>query len=384
MGNGDTAQRTRPKDRKQQILTVARDLFVEFGYHQVTMRLIADRLGIRAGALYRHYSNKAELIDAVVREGFAGLTPPSGEQTLDDTLAATAAVVTTRSYLGVLWSREARFLPAETSAMVRDLLRRYTRAYASLLRAQRPELSLAEAELLAWGLQSIMGSPGRYPARLSTSEQSDVLLGAARALSAVDLAPPGEPIDRIESRLQPVSRRERLLLGAMRLFADRGYQDTAMADIGAVADVTGPSLYAHFDNKGAVLLAVFERGTHVLWADLDQALRTHTEPWDALAAVVAGYVRRARDWSGLSVPMTGEPAIEETARAAQRDYVAEWVGLVEDGRPGLGHAVARALVHTAMFVVDDLCRTPHLLDGAFEANVSTMALAVLASAPEGG
>lgn len=384
MGNGDTAARTRPKDRKQQILTVARDLFVELGYHRVTMRLIADRLGIRAGALYRHYPNKAELFDAVVREGFAGLAPPSADRPLADTLAAAAAVVTTRTYLGALWSREARFLPAETYTMVRDLLRRYTRAYVALLQVDRPELSDAEAELLAWGLQSIMGSPGRYPSRLPTAELSQVLLGAGLGLSAVELTPPGEPMERTESTLQPVSRRERLLLGATRLFAERGYQDTAMADIGAVADVTGPSLYAHFDSKGAVLLAAFERGTQVLWAELDDALRAHADPLDALTAVVAGYVRRSRDWSGLSVPMTGDAAIEDAARAAQREYVAEWVGLLEDGRPGLEHAVARALVHTTMSVVDDLCRTPHLFDAAFEDNLTAMALAILRSGSEAG
>ena len=48
MTGSEPVVRTRPKDRKQQILLVARDLFVELGYHQVTMRLIADKLGIGA------------------------------------------------------------------------------------------------------------------------------------------------------------------------------------------------------------------------------------------------------------------------------------------------------------------------------------------------
>jgi AcrR family transcriptional regulator len=50
------AVRRRPKDRKQQILVQARDLFLGLGYPNVSMAMIADRVGITAGALYRHYS----------------------------------------------------------------------------------------------------------------------------------------------------------------------------------------------------------------------------------------------------------------------------------------------------------------------------------------
>ena len=45
------AVRRRPKDRKQQILVQARDLFLGLGYPNVSMAMIADRVGITAGAL---------------------------------------------------------------------------------------------------------------------------------------------------------------------------------------------------------------------------------------------------------------------------------------------------------------------------------------------
>ncbi len=380
MSSADTAPRTRPKDRKQQILVTARDLFVELGYQHVTMRLIAERLGIQAGALYRHYANKAELFDAVVRDSFADLVPPSAAMPLAASLAESTEAVLSRPYLGALWSQQARFLPTETYEMVRNLLRRFTRDYADRLRTERPELTDRQAELLAWGIQSVMAGPGRSAARLSTADMGRVVLGAALALCAAPMTSPDpDAPTRPQSSLQPVSRRERLLLGAMRLFAERGYQDTAMADIGAVADVSGPSLYAHFDSKAALLLAGIERGTHMLWAGLDEALREHADPADALAAVVAGYVHRSRDWSGIALPVGGETAIEETARVRQREYVAEWVGLLQQSRPELDSAVARVLVRIALSMIDDLCRTPHLVDGAFETNVAAMARALLTS-----
>ncbi len=381
MTGSEPVVRTRPKDRKQQILLVARDLFVELGYHQVTMRLIADRLGIRAGALYRHYANKAELFDAVVRDSFADLTPPSEEDgSLAHVLADSVSAVIPRSYLGALWSREARHLPPETYSMVRDVLRHFTRAYIRLLRAERPELSPSAAELLAWTLQSILGSPGRYPVRLPSTDLNEVVLGASLAVCTVQPAEQAGPVERVESVLQPASRRERLLLGAMRLFAEKGYQETGMNDIGAIAGVTGPSLYAHFDSKAALLDAVVERGAHLLWGALDAALRAHTDSWSALGEVVAGYVELSRGWSGMRLP-SGEPSVDETARGRQREYVAEWVALVLDSRPGIDPAVARTLVHTALPVIDDLCRTPHLIDASFDGNVTAIAMAILGSEP---
>ena len=264
--------------------------------------------------------------------------------------------------------------------MVRDVLRRFTRAYIRLLRAERPELSPSRAELLAWALQSILGSPSRYPVRLSPTDLNEVVLGASLAVCAVQPAEDGGPVERVESGLQPASRRERLLLGAMRLFAEKGYQETGMNDIGAIAGVTGPSLYVHFDSKAALLEAVVERGTHLLWGALDAALRAHTDPWSALGEVVAGYVELSRGWSGMRLP-SGEPSVDETGRGRQREYVAEWVALVLDGRRGIDPAVARTLVNTALPVIDDLCRTPHLIDASFDGNVTAIAMAILGSEP---
>ena len=78
------AVRRRPKDRKQQILVQARDLFLGLGYPNVSMAMIADRVGITAGALYRHYSTKADLLEAVVRDAFRTVTPPAEGLALDE------------------------------------------------------------------------------------------------------------------------------------------------------------------------------------------------------------------------------------------------------------------------------------------------------------
>ncbi|MCK4572735.1 MAG: TetR/AcrR family transcriptional regulator [candidate division Zixibacteria bacterium] len=53
-------------DRKTQILTEATRLFSESGYDKVTVKQLADACGITEPALYRHYSSKEAIYDAVL------------------------------------------------------------------------------------------------------------------------------------------------------------------------------------------------------------------------------------------------------------------------------------------------------------------------------
>jgi len=54
----------------QSILAAARELFLEGGAERVTMRNVAERVGVTATALYRHYENREDLLRAVVSTGF--------------------------------------------------------------------------------------------------------------------------------------------------------------------------------------------------------------------------------------------------------------------------------------------------------------------------
>lgn len=377
--------RRRPRDRKQQILTQARDLFVELGYHNVTMSAIAERVGIAPSALYRHFANKMVLLEAVIEDSFSDLPLPSGDLSLQDVLSETSAIAVARP-LGVLWSREARHLPEQSREAVRATLRRSALSYVRLIAQERPELSQAQADLLAWAIQSVMASPSYRSVRISAAEHVAALTAASLAILRAPLPSPAEQIpaeqDRADRRgrpaLTPVSRRERLLLAAMRLFAERGYQETALDDIGAAAEVTGPNLYSYFDSKAAVLRAVMERGTHALWLDLQDALRASCDPREALAVVAAGYVRLRPGMPNVGRQLTGEPDVDEIARSYQREYVAEWVGLLRHARPELDQRTARLLVHIAIAVADDLTATRHLASTADAAAcITTVVVAVL-------
>lgn len=382
---GATTVRRRPKDRKQQIMVHARDLFVELGYPNVSMAMIAGRVGITAGALYRHYATKADLLEAVVRDAFDGVAAPPGGMPLEEVIDRSIAAALGHPHLADLWSREVRYLPDGVQREIRAVMRGAAQGFVPPLRARRPTLSSEQAELIAWSIQSVLSCLARDSVRLPASGGQALVRCAARQLLDVrlDLGAAPRPEPRHPARLMPVSTRERVLIAATRQFAAHGYQETSMASIGAEADVTGQNLYGYFGSKADLLRAVTVRGTHALWLELDAALATADGPAGALAAVVAGYVRLARHRAGLRLDLVGDPELAEESRPAQREYVAEWVALAREVRPELPQPEARALVQIALTAISDLGRTPHLAQlPGFAASVTAIAEAILTSAPE--
>ena len=377
-----TEPRRRPKDRKQQIQVVARDLFVERGFHNVAMSLIAERVGITAGALYRHFANKAVLLEAVLQDAFSDLDPIVEEgEGLAEALERNVPRSLTRPYLGPLWAREARHLPEDARGEIRRQVRQSTQAWVPLILAERPDLSSGQADLLSWGIASLLTSSGHYAGRVSASTLREAVLRACLAVCSAELETPRAPEPPVDGCLQVFSRRERLLVAATRLFGEKGYQATALGDIGAAADVTGPNLYGYYESKAALLLAVIERTTQALWLDLESVLTAHSDPRAALSDLVPRYVERSLGWSGVgSGELSGEPEVESAQRAYGREYVAEWVALLREARPELDPTTVRVLVQGTVFLVADLTRTPHLTaDGGFPSNLASMALAVLDS-----
>ncbi|HYR09954.1 MAG TPA: TetR/AcrR family transcriptional regulator, partial [Longimicrobium sp.] len=56
-------------DIKSRIVAAARALYFERGPEAVTMRAVAERVGVTATALYRHFADKEALLKEVVGEG---------------------------------------------------------------------------------------------------------------------------------------------------------------------------------------------------------------------------------------------------------------------------------------------------------------------------
>lgn len=70
MANSRTTEKT---DVRQEILDVAREMFVAEGYGNVSMRKIADKIGYSPTTIYLYFKDKADLLHQICEESFAQL-----------------------------------------------------------------------------------------------------------------------------------------------------------------------------------------------------------------------------------------------------------------------------------------------------------------------
>jgi TetR/AcrR family tetracycline transcriptional repressor len=76
--------------RRDEVLQAALGLLDEVGLDDLTVRRLADRLGVAPSALYRHFPSKAALVDAMVEAVAASATGPPPEGAWDDQVRALA------------------------------------------------------------------------------------------------------------------------------------------------------------------------------------------------------------------------------------------------------------------------------------------------------
>lgn len=71
-----TTQAQRERLNRERVLRAAIDLADEHGVDALSMRRLADRLGVVPMALYKHVANKDELLDGMVEQLIAEIDPP--------------------------------------------------------------------------------------------------------------------------------------------------------------------------------------------------------------------------------------------------------------------------------------------------------------------
>lgn len=377
-------RRSRPRDRKQRILDAAAARFWSLGYHQVGMADIAADVDIAPSALYRHFRGKQELLLATLN-GYLELLEANldGRHDLDGIVDGIAALAFDGREFGMLWEREAGHLPAEEQSAIRHRIRAVAHLLGTAIAAETGE-SGQVVDLRSWAVLSALVSTSHHRLDLDRTRFEPLLRRVARAVIGAPLpAAPAPVAPRGQGRLVPASRREALLAVAIRLFAERGYPSVGLADIGAAANIAGPSVYNHFDSKIDLLLAALNRGSGALWLNLHHVLADAATEAEALRGVVHGYTGFAvadRDIVSILVTETiNLPADRrEYTRRTQQEYVAEWVTLLRRTRPELDGTLARSLVHGALSVANSLPRTHHLrARPGLRAETEALAFAVL-------
>lgn len=366
------ARGRRPRDRKAQIVTAAADLFHQHGYHTVTMDQIAGAVGITAGALYRHFRNKQELLARTVDDGLSAFetavrgTAPGDIDTLLDVMAS---LTLDRRDLGVLWQRESRNLPDADRDRLRHRFRGVAENTAPVIQAARPGLTTADADLLTWALFAVFASPSHHSAQLPRARFHALLrqLGGAVIHTALPDSQerPDRPNTETNTGLSRASRRESVLDAAARLFGEHGYQAVSMEDIGAAAGISGAGIYNHVTAKSELLVAALTRAADALHMDAGRIFATASTPGQALTRLLRSYI----DLTLTSSHLTGALITEvvhlpddqrRTIRRLQHDYVGEWVQLLTTETPDLTEPEARVITQAVLAIVNDLARIQHL------------------------
>jgi AcrR family transcriptional regulator len=132
--------------RREEILDAALAIADEHGLDAVSMRAVAERVGVTPMALYRHVSDKAALLDGIVGRLLAALLPSDGDRgrAWDERLNALAhacRAITQRHP----WAAHLLF---SRPAVTPDAVRAVDVIYCALIEAGIPEREVPRLERL--------------------------------------------------------------------------------------------------------------------------------------------------------------------------------------------------------------------------------------------
>jgi AcrR family transcriptional regulator len=153
-----------------------------------------------------------------------------------------------------------------------------------------------------------------------------------------------QPAARQTRRRLPAAERRALLeQAAARLLAERGYEATTVEEICAVAGVSKPMLYRHFDSKRDLCMRLLERRRDELAAaPLGTFLDTDGSVERRLAAMIDAWFAHVAEhpYSSrlLFQDITGDAELRELQRELRRRQRAADVALLREFGPPLAEA----------------------------------------------
>jgi AcrR family transcriptional regulator len=171
--------RKRRPQRRDQILAAALELFHQRGYHATGMDEIGAAAGITGPGVYRHFRNKEEILETLVRERgeqvlaaieavTASDLPP--EAMLDELARSYVAGIVADPSLTVVAMYERRTLSDETRTWLDRMERRNVDVWVDVVRRARPELEEAEARVVVHAALSLGVAVCSYRTTLSDDE----------------------------------------------------------------------------------------------------------------------------------------------------------------------------------------------------------------------
>ena len=156
MGPEAVRKKRRPQ-RRDQILAAAVGLFHERGYHATGMDDIGAIAGITGPGIYRHFRNKEEILETLIRQRGESVlaevdrivaTETAPEEALDALARSYVEGIVDQPHLAVVAMYERHTLSAEMRRWIDRQERRNVEEWVAVVRRVRTDLEEAEARLL--------------------------------------------------------------------------------------------------------------------------------------------------------------------------------------------------------------------------------------------
>lgn len=122
--------------------------------------------------------------------------------------------------------------------------------------------------------------------------------------------------------------RDDILLAAADVLQRKGYESTTMKDIASAVNLTAASLYHHFRNKDALLLAVLEAGLEQIIARLEPIAYSDLPSAEKLRQIICGHIIGVTNNTAVGAAMVFEirslldikPVLPTASEADQQSY----------------------------------------------------------------
>src|SRR6476620_11553276 len=129
--------------RKDQITQIAQHKFREKGYHAVSMRELADHVGIEAASFYNHFDSKESILKEIcfrmAHEFFNGLEEAMKAQQVPDKMLALAIkshirVITENTDASAVFFHDWRYMSEPYLSEFKELRVKYENIFREILR----------------------------------------------------------------------------------------------------------------------------------------------------------------------------------------------------------------------------------------------------------
>jgi AcrR family transcriptional regulator len=132
---------------------------------------------------------------------------------------------------------------------------------------------------------------------------------------------------RVSRKQQGERTRQVIVEVATRLFAQRGYRATSLADLTTASGLTRGAFYHHFDAKDALFRAVVDH-VRTTWSEtVGSRISSSDDALEQLAALIGGHARLLRDRPELCLVITG---LSEEIRGSEPELAAALHGVYRE------------------------------------------------------